>query len=1535
MQISLIRENEILTQMLPDKAVGQFSLCCEIDGKSDRIISVEAINGKWFLKSGYAARIISAGGEYLKNCELTENTFQKIEIRSSNEIALVYAESVSRDRASFQKVIFPTVCSISIGRDASNGIVYSNRFASSSHARINCDKGKLSIEDLDSVNGTFVNGRRIRQTDLEIGDVIYIVGLKIIVGKGLLAVNNPDSRVHFDKRLLTDWRRQLPNAERALEDESDSDNEEDQTDLFFRSPRFRRDIKTAVIRIDPPPSASGSDEIPILLLLGPSITMGLASISTAVFSINNVLSTGGKISSAMPTLVMSMSMLLGTMLWPSLSKRYEKKRKMEREKTRQEKYSKYLEEIRLRVNDECKYQAEILNENFKPVDDCIGRIRMRTRNLWERSIAHVDFCTVRIGIGNLPLNIDIKYAERKFTMDDDNLQDEMLNIGEAPKILKDVPITVSLVKDNILGITGSENQAGAFLKALIFQLSALHSYDELKFVFIIDKNKMGTWEFVRWLPHIWDNGKTTRFIATDPIEGKELSAFLENEWEKRSNLSENELKYIVPHYVIFAFDKSIAEKMEAIDRIMKNRSQNGFSIIANYEKFDMLPKECTKVIDLDGETAKLFDKNDITGVHIDFKADLFNGDAESVAEELANIQLNTAYSAKSLPNMLTFLEMFGVGKIEHLNILNRWKENDPTKTLETAVGVDGMGEIIKLDLHEKYHGPHGLVAGMTGSGKSEFIITYILSLAINYHPNEVAFILIDYKGGGMAKAFENLPHTAGIITNLDGAAVTRSLISIQSELIRRQGIFNRVSKEINVSNIDIYKYQKLYRDGVVSEPLPHLFIISDEFAELKTQQPEFMHQLVSAARIGRSLGVHLILATQKPSGVVDDQIWSNSKFRVCLKVQEKADSMDMLKRSEAAELSTTGRFYLQVGYNELFKLGQSAWAGAPYYPSDRLEKQQDNSVTVIDNLGKIIKRAAFDKKRAGNNNPPKQIDEITKYLAEIAAEEKIRVRPMWLEAIPAHIYVDELQVKYDVQPAKNILRPIVGEIDDPANQRQLVMQLPISEEGNTIIYGVTGSGKTTFLTTMIYSLIKNHTPEEVSLYLLDFGSETLKGFAKAPQVGDVLFADEKEKLVNLFKMLTEEIGKRKKMFSDYGGDYRAYLKESEEKLEAIVVVIQNYSGFSENYADLEEPLTYLTREGSKYGIYFIVTSTSTNAIRYRLQQNFKQMILLQLNDTSEYSGLIGNTDGVYPSKFKGRGILKTDRVYEFQTAEISKDENSQGLIRQYCSEIACEWKRGRARKIPILPDKVDVEYFSDYLSDMKLSSCPIGIEKNSLKVSCFNFDAAYIHLVLSQGSENLRFLAGLSELITAANSANVTVLDGSGSLSQLEACESRIISGSKPLNDTVVELFFDMLNRNNTAKDSIEKGESVPAFAKSICIISSISELMSQLTEDGRDKLKVLLEKGEASYNYTFIIGENTSGLSSVTIETWYKKHVTSGDGIWVGSGLTDQYQMKITKLTNDLYDEVDDDFGYTINKGKPTRIKLLTVSADRMEAGE
>ena len=200
----------------------------------------------------------------------------------------------------------------------------------------------------------------------------------------------------------------------------------------------------------------------------------------------------------------------------------------------------------------------------------------------------------------------------------------------------------------------------------------------------------------------------------------------------------------------------------------------------------------------------------------------------------------------------------------------------------------------------------------------------MLSLAVNYSPDDIGFFIIDYKGGGMANLFDGLPHMVGQISNLSGNQVRRAMISIKSENRRRQRVFT----EHGVNNINLYT--KLYKNGEASLPVPHLFIIIDEFAELKREEPEFMKELISVAQVGRSLGVHMILATQKPSGTVDDNIWSNSKFRLCLRVQDRQDSNDMLHKPDAAYITQAGRCYLQVGNDEVYELFQSGYSGAAY-----------------------------------------------------------------------------------------------------------------------------------------------------------------------------------------------------------------------------------------------------------------------------------------------------------------------------------------------------------------------------------------------------------------------------------------------------------------------------------------------------------------------------------------------------------------------------------------------------------------------------
>lgn len=1515
MQVTLIKEQTVRSFVLPEKVKGQFWVTDKTENNLEyNFISIEAINEKWVLKSNKNVTIL-VDQQNLKSIILEDHLIYRLRMISDDSECLLFTEPVTVDRQTYKKVQVPNNSTIRIGRAENNDIVCKNRFFSTNHAILSYFDKSWNISDKNSTNGTFVNGVRVTNSQLNPGDLIYIMGFKIIIGNGMIAINNPDGMVNLVSEVFEPFKQQ---SVKFLDDEP----EEVKIEYFSRSPRFKRNIEEATFRIDNPPASNVNEETPILLVMGPALTMGLTSMTTGLFAVNNAI-TSGNITSALPSIVMSFSMLLGTLMWPTLNKRYEKRRKAVREAKRIKKYNEYLDYYRNEIEKEILKQKAILKENSLNVSECLEIIEQTKRNLWERNSKQDDFLKLKIGNGDWLLDAKIMYSERRFTLDEDDLQEKMLALCETEKVIENVPISLSIAKDFILGIIGDRNKTIELAESFIYQISSYYGYDEVKLVFIYDEGE-NKFDFVKWLPHCWSNDRKFRFIATNSEEMKELSSYFDKEIEYRSNVSDNDLDDIKIHYVVFALDRELSIRSEFLKQILAINKPIKFSVLSFYEELRLLPKECSVVIELE-EQGRLFDRNDISGKSIHFETEVNpNVDNMKISSILSNIYLDTLDSKFKLPKVVSFLEMFNVGKVEHLNANIRWKDNDPTKTLQTEVGVDAYGGLFKLDLHEKFHGPHGLVAGMTGSGKSEFIISYILSLAVNYHPNEVAFILIDYKGGGMAKSFENLPHTAGIITNLDGSAIKRSLISIESELKRRQALFADAGKRNSVSNIDIYKYQKLFREGSVSEPLQHLFIISDEFAELKTQQPEFMAQLISAARIGRSLGIHLILATQKPAGVVDDQIWSNSKFRVCLKVQERADSMDMLKRPDAAELTDTGRFYLQVGYNELFEIGQSAWAGAPYIESDKVITEKDNSVVFVDRNGRILSQLSPNSKSSFLRNPKKQLDIVTEYLMKTANDEKIKIRPLWLDPIPAKIDLEELSKKYNHLPNKSEIRPLIGEIDDPRNQQQKPLYIPISDSGNIVVYGSSGSGKTEFVSTLVYSIIREVSPEDISIYLLDFSSEFLRAFASAPHVGDVILSHETEKIGNLFKMIKKEIDIRKKLFASFGGDFKAYNASSDKKVPTILIGINNYAAFLEVYSDGDDVVYYLSREGSKYGINFILTSMSTNSVRFKLLQNIKQQITLQLNDDSEYSTIVGKTDGLFPAPYLGRGLIKIGGdIYEFQTASIESGSNLFKSVQDYCKSLSKKYANLGAKKIPVLPERVSSEFLADYINETGSWTIPLGIEKNSLQPHYYPFGSAFINMILSAGNGASLFTRSFAEFVATYVVKDLTLFDSIDK--EVNSVHGlRFISKASDCEDEISSLFSLMVQRNNSFKDSVEKGLTPPEFDKKTIVINSLANLKSKLTDEGNEKLSLILEKGDIKYNVMIIISETTKNVSSITYTTWFKKHINVNCGLWIGSGITDQFTLKINKTSNDMYDELSDEFGFSIINGKQVLVKLL-----------
>ncbi|MDO5568512.1 MAG: type VII secretion protein EssC, partial [bacterium] len=993
---------------------------------------------------------------------------------------------------------------------------------------------------------------------------------------------------------------------------------------------------------------------------------------------------------------------------------------------------------------------------------------------------------------------------------------------------------------------------------------------------------------------------------------------------EKTNKEKDKCNYtaFAPYYVLIIDDFEFVRNIGIIDNILNCDINIGYSLVILTEELNVLPNECQSFLTLDQTTATLFNSKhimkNITVITPQYPSFLLT----PCYTAIANIPIDISNSNFTLPQSYSFLEMYDVGNVQQLNSLNRWKESNPTSTLGAPVGVGENGELLRLDLHEKSHGPHGLIAGMTGSGKSEFIITYILSMAVNYSPHEINFVLIDYKGGGLAGAFENkemgykLPHLVGTITNLDTVELNRSLVSIESELKRRQAVFNKVRDQLQEATIDIYKYQRFYREKKVEEPLPHLFIICDEFAELKVQQPEFMDQLVSTARIGRSLGVHLILATQKPSGVVSDQIWSNSRFKVCLKVQEKADSTDMIKRPDAAMLNTVGRFYLQVGYNEYFALGQSAWCGANYYETDKRKKKMDTNLTFVDNIGNIIKSEDIKDTSDISRSKGEELPNILSYIIDISNQGNYNVKQLWLTRIPNIIFVNNLIKKYNYNKENFNISPVIGEYDAPKEQKQGLLTLPLTTNGNTIIYGLVGSGKENLLTTIIYSLITTYVTEEINIYIVDFGAEQLTMFKNAPQVGDVITVNDTEKVTNLFKLIENLTKERKKLFQDYNGDWSLYCKNSGTTTPATIIIINNIEVFNEIYESYIDLLIILTRDCSRYGIIFIITATAVSSIRIKLNQNFPQILPLQLKDKYEYSNILGKTDNLVPSQVQGRGLVKLAAVYEFQSAYPCQVENMSDTIKNVCHQLQ-ETLTTKAKPIAILPEVVNVSYVQDKLKG--LTQVPVGIEKENLEITSFNFNNCGTIISATDINDCTNFVQSLAFEFTLLSNATVFILDA----------EKLILNPYPNYNysfndfDNVINILDDYITKMEDVKQESSSIETLNQYPNVICLIIGIEKFKTVITTETLTKFEQLTSRIKLIDKINFVFVDDNANIKKISYDNWYKNIINNISGIWIGPNVSDQTAIKINNVYK-LNNNIDKKYGYLVSNGQTKLIKLI-----------
>lgn len=1530
MKVKLIGKKRLVSLTLPQRIYGNYWITNE---DNENLINIEAQDNKWFIKSNSDIKI-TVGDNFIDSAELVQNHFYHFFDVTNNEKYRVFigetfdSQMVLLDFNEKEYLEFTVGNSTIKEEGRPNYISYENPMISYNQLLITRSNGLYYIKNLNPLVNMYVNKYLTTEGYVKYGDVIFIEGLTLSFVGNTLMLGTVGNKVKYVTSKFTPHKKTKLNY-KSIDSIMDQSIElYDKEDYYVRPPRFSEIIEDKDITIDSPPAKQETEQMPVLLTLGPMVIMGMSSAMTGAMAIMKVVSGEATFKDNAVSIITAVAMLCAMLLFPSANKAYQKRRERKKEALRQKKYSEYLATIDKQIKDEIIRQRRILIENNVSLKDVGDVLLYKKRNLWERKVSHEDFLELRLGIGNVRPKINIAYQKEGFTLEEDNLKQELLKIIDQNAYINDVPVTMNFRQKYISSLIGKSSILRRFVDGLLLQMLAYHSYDELKIVVLTNADNAKYWEKLKDSPYVWDNERQTRFFATDPDEINRLCQTLEEEWEARAvvpenSIKENKVEYHMPHYFIITDDVYSVSKTGLINDILKSNQSYGFSILYLTEHLNSLPSECSSFVSVDANLGGIFEQ-ELVNKKQEFVPDYTETTIDNYIYAASNIPIEIGGSSFTLPDMYSFLEMYDAGNVEQLNAFNRWQKNDPTTSLSAPVGIDENGELFKLDLHEKVHGPHGLIAGMTGSGKSEFIITYILSMAINFNPYEVQFVLIDYKGGGLAGAFENketgmyLPHLAGTITNLDVTEINRSLSSLQSELKRRQRIFNEARDKCNESTIDIYKYQKLYREGKVDEPISHLLIISDEFAELKSQQPDFMDELISTARIGRSLGVHLILATQKPSGVVDEQIWSNSKFRVCLKVQDKSDSNDMIKSPDAAYIKETGRFYLQVGFNEFFAKGQSAWTGAPYYESDKRKKMIDHSLNFVDNLGVRIKTIDDDRQNQRGIHKGEEIASVLNYLVNLGKEENIQVRKLWLDRIPAEIYIDPLKLKYKFKKQPFVINPIIGEYDAPKEQRQGLLTLPISEEGNLILYGAIGSGKEDLISSLIYSLITTYTTEEVSIYILDFGSEALKVYEKVKHIGGVVSSNDADRVTTLFKLLKSKMEIRKKLFAEYNGSYQNFIKNSGKTMPTVVTIINGFESFDELYPDIQDDLILLTREGAKYGLFFITTASAINNIRMKISQNFNQRLLLQMNDEYDYRQVYGRTE-VKPSKIKGRGLCKLQDVYEFQSASVASEADFADHLAKVI-DVINEQSTFEAEAIPTLPETVTTEFVAGKFTG--LSSVPIGVAKESLNILTVDLKNQPSLLISANNINDTRTLVSslIAQISTIKNNATY-VIDAEKLLSD----EFENVKYHSGQFENVFNSFKDIINKLN---EEYEKSDYDPSsldkYGDMTFVIIGIDKIKTIMGSKFDEVVGTPLMTSKKLSKTSYIFVDTFDNLKKLEYDLWYKDIINSTRGIWLGEGIADQTIFKTYGSMRNIPNEIPSNFGFNIISGNPVLFKYI-----------
>ncbi|MEV5946884.1 FtsK/SpoIIIE domain-containing protein [Streptomyces sp. NPDC051993] len=884
------------------------------------------------------------------------------------------------------------------------------------------------------------------------------------------------------------------------------------------------------------------------------------------------------------------------------------------------------------------------------------------RRLWERRRTDIDVLRLRVGVGSLPADIELGYGQGAAYGEE----------KPEPPLLPDVPVIVSFPELGVIGVSGDRPRALATAHWLAVQAAVLHSPRDLSLVLLSSSPRSGAdWGWAHWLPH------------TAPQQGQDCVALVGSDNEaiaRRVNELLNELGRRKaakessggmmsgapgdePHVLLVLDGARLLRRMPGVPQLLQEGPKYGIFALCLDEDDRLLPEECKAVVcwTPQSPTHVLLRGSGLEAVG-EVLADQVRPEwCDLLARSLAPVRdVSRDDAGGALPTAARLLSLLGMPDPAGADIERIWAAGGSTTAAPIGIAADGT---FTLDIRRD--GPHALVAGTTGAGKSELLQTIIASLAVANRPDALNFVLIDYKGGSAFMDCARLPHTVGMVSDLDAHLTERALASLAAELHHRETIlFNTGTKDI-----EDYNDTRKFRPDL--EPMPRLVLVIDEFASLVAELPDFIAGLVDIARRGRSLGVHLVLATQRPAGVVSADIRANTNLRIALRVTDGTESMDVIDAADAGAIakSTPGRAYVRSGAQSLVGV-QSARIGGRRPATGKSGPKATLSP---------LPWASFSRplpKSAESEDDGTMVTDLAVLVDAIRdGSEKMGFPPPrspWLPPLPEHVTLEALAAAAGPAPIHGDVPPIGYALTDlPAQQARKPFALDLVQGEHTMLAGGARSGRSTALRTLAGSLARTASPRDVHVYAIDCGSNALLPLVRLPHVGAVVNRDEPDRVRRLLDRLLAEISRRQQLLAMEGASSTAEQRASaapEDRLPWMVLLLDSWEGFfstfeNYNYGQLIEQAQRIFREGSAVGLKVVMTA-DRSGLSGMVASAFQDRLIMRFADPNDYS-MAGLQPREVPKNMPpGRALRITDTgTEETQIALLDEDPNGQAQVR--------------------------------------------------------------------------------------------------------------------------------------------------------------------------------------------------------------------------------------------------------------------------------